>query len=1412
MRKRSQRREISNLEESQYISQPAKQTFEKKPFRINKNWWVAITLIGIFLLVLYFNTYYNVTSGVAINPEGVGFEKFYLSGPDPYYNMRIVQGTYTTGKYPYYYESDPLLNYPIGAGGGRAPLLNMLALGFSRFLVPFMNEIDAIGYSMQFIPALFGALIIFVIYFIGKELFNKKVGLIAAMFIAFIPAHLSSGHGSAYTLFDHDSLNLLLFFLTFLFLIKSIKEENSAKSLLYSLLGGVSLAGLSLVWVEAHFLFAVIAVYAIVQMFIDIFTNKIEFKVFRSNSIVLFAGYLISFPVVALNPNGFAPTLSLYICIIVTLFGAIYYLIGAKKIPWTISLPAVFSIGALGLILVYFADSLVKTFKFLDPLLYIRGIIFGTGIYGDKISMTIAEANTYGISQTVMSYGPALYWIGWFGLVLLCYYYYKDKKRRDYLLIIVLFLIDIWLAGIAGRFINDMVPIIALLAGWILWLFVDWLNYKQMLRNVKAAGGGFHGIRRGVKFLHVFGIILIVFIVILPNSFIAFDAVVPYNVYEKTPGNWTTFKQEMFGADYRGAYGLGIVKEKYWTHALSWLNDLDNETIDVNRPAFLSWWDYGFYEVALGGHPTVADNFQDGIPPAANFHTATSEDEAVSVWIVRLLEGDRTKNNNVLSDDVKQVLINYLGENNTVNISTWMDGVSSPSYGDPIGAAYDEKSSIKYPVGQQYPINAAYHDISKLLTTNLTSDQITWLYHDLQNITGWSVRYYGVEGYDKQIFNIFAFLSDKSLLLVNGIGDDFIDLKYNGYEVDRSTGQRIGGNQTWDAKEVLGWTHQERANKVITGTSQYYKDPYFETMFYKTYIGPSKGESGSKQEYDYQIPCIDMNHFYAEYISDFSNPELQYYNTGQAAVVIAKYYEGAYVNGSVYFNGDLVDSQIVVQKNLTYRPGFEIPIDHDTDNINESKPEFNLLAGAGAYLQIRRILGDAVSIIKNVTFDGTGTNDSEFAPITDDDAMRKSDNYERSLKINIEPANISGCIFDDKDYDGIYNSSVDEPVNNINVYVTEILSVKSQTDQTTGQTQQTIDNTGTTINVTNSKDGYYNFSGLLPGLYRLQFYDENDYLLDIIDLELHEGNNSYDVKKPKTGDIEGKVFYDENQNNDYDTGEEISGAEVKIYHYDPLTGEENLKGTTITSANGNYSFTNLFPGNINGKDLNVYILRAVKLPDYQYESAVYPVENQTITENISIGLIPVKVSGYTRYEGNAIGNISINFDPDASIDKNTAETNTTTSILDGSYLIDISPGYYNVSISKIEGSTLVYSYNGKLNVTKGQGTATFDISMIKNSTTVNGKTLFEGMNKNNISIIFEPDGSENNTAIAERVTSGINGSYKVEIAPGKYNITVNQTITEDNVNYTYKFSASNVEILLMDSFEYNINLSREAVE
>ncbi len=1374
MRKRAQRKGILTVE-PKHIMPTVK--MEEKSSYIKKNWWIAITLIAIFLLVLFFNSYFNITSEVAINPEGTSLDKFYLSGPDPYYNMRLVNGTIETGKYPYYSAKDPLLNYPLGQSGGRPPFLNMLAIGFSRLLLPFMSEVDAVGYSMQFVPALFGALLIFPVYFIGEALFGKKAGLIAAFLIALIPAHISSGHGSAYSLFDHDSLNLLLFFLAFLFLIKGIKDKDSVRSVLYALLAGTAVAALTMVWVEAQYIYAIIAIYVIVQMLIDIFMNKMEIKVPIVSLVALSSGYLISLPVTATKVGGFAPDIPLFLCLGIAAFSMVYFTFNRKKIPWTLSLPTILGIGIFGLVFLYFIDAISSAVPFFSPLSRLSGILYGSGIYGNKVSMTIAEASTYNISHTVMSFGPALYWLGWAGFLFLIYYYYKNKQRRDYLFIIVLFVIDMWLTGTAGRFINDMVPLIALLGGWVVWIVVDKIDYKQMVRNIRSAGGGLHGLRRGVKILHIFGVLFIAFLVILPNVYIAFDAAVPVNK-----------KADVFGAGAsEGAFGLATGKEAYWVDAYSWLSKQDTNITDfAKRPAFISWWDYGFYEVALGSHPTVADNFQDGIPPAANFHTATSEKEAVAVWIVRLLEGNIRDNNGLFSNSVIEALENRLGKNETDNITKWMKG-HSPSYNTPIGEEYNKELSKSWLVGQQYGPNAYYRDITKLLTDSLDDESITWLYHDIQEATGYSIQYYGVEGYDKQIFNIFGFLADKSLLMVAGQSgnpeDDFMQILYV-----------TNSGKEYNYTQVNELSQQELMDDPIVNTKPYYKDAYFDTMFYRTYIGPASGTSGQKEEFSYQLPCIDMRHFYAEYISNYS--KYAYYQ-GKSAVVIAKYYEGTYVNGSVTFNNNLVPVQIAVQKDI-YHYGAYIPVDHD--KVYTSSGKFNLIAPAGNItLQLRRNteLGDNAFIIKNVTFDST-TN-SELFPISDAEAMRNyGTNYERIVNISIEPGKIEGYTYEDEDDIEGYNVSIDKPVPNVEITIYEIEEFDTQTGN--------IKSTGGISTFTTDKNGYYNASSLMPGFYLVQAVLD-DFVIHENYIKINSGNNSYNMSKPKPAAVEGRTYYDSNENSNYDAGEELVNVDVEIL-YSMLDGNKKQVGETTTDSSGRYSFSSLIPGS--------YTFNATKFNtttgniDYRAEEENLLAENTTTSFNISMNLAPVTVSGYTKYEGENIGGVSLAFSPDGGITGNTAvKDDAVSNETTGRYSIELTPGSYNVSATKKVGQITAYSYDYKLEIYKGEESRTANVNMNKVSVTVSGSTKYNGENVNNITIDFEPTSIQDNTAEFARAKSNENAFYEIELVPGSYLVSVNETVEETGQNVTYTFSGT---LVIQDTDitkTYDIALARK---
>ena len=1400
MRKRAQRRFKPTVEEPKHIVQQAKLATVKTK-RMKKQYWIPLTLIAVFFLVLFFNSYYNITSDVTINPDVEGFQKYYLSGPDPYYNMRLVEGTYETGEYPYYSANDPLLNYPLGTKGGRAPLFNMMALGFSRFLTPFMNEIDAIGRSMQFIPALFGALLIFPVYFIGKTLFNKKAGLIGALFIAIIPIHISSGHGSAYSLFDHDSFNLLLFFLTFLFLILSIKQKDRMKSVLYAVLGGISLAGLSMTWVEAQYLYVVIAIYAIVQMFFDIFTNKIDLKVVLTTSIILWVGYLVSFPVIFSKSGEFSLQTTIFLALVVSAFGLFYYIFGKRRIPWTLSMPTIAILGGAGLVFLYFIKDISTSISILAPLQKLSGVIFGSGIYGNKVSQTIAEASTYEISHSVMSFGPALYWMAWAGFVFLMWYYYKNHQRRDYLFMVVLFIVNLWLAGTAGRFLNDMVPLIAVLGGWTVWMVADKIDYKQMIRNVRSAGGGFHGIRRGVKLIHVFGILFIAFIVILPNAFVAFDAAVPSAVYQKENEEgdlvWTNLKWEMFGTQYTGAFGIGVVKEKYWGNAFDWFSQQDvydndgNFIQPVDRPAFISWWDYGFYEVALGGHPTVADNFQSGIPPAANFHTATSEKEAIIIWIVRLLEGDKRNNNHIVSDEAKAVLNKYMDINTSAKITQWIEKTSSsPSFGTPIGAEYEESISKDYFVGQQYPMNAVYHDVIDVLTNEthgLTDEELTCLYHDIQDVTGFSIRYYGVEGYDRQIFNIFAFLSDKSTLLVGAPEDDFVIMYYEGYKIYTSNRTKIPGTeQSWKAQDIIDMTTEERNEIQITGSSQQFKDSYFETMFYKAYIGPYDYDQTTYQKIPLergklQMPCINMKHFYAEFISDLA--KYQYYDTGKAAVVIAKYYEGAYINGTVKFMNSSVDAQVAVVKNLTYTESEElslddVPIDHDKQSTDENG-NYSVIAGAGSYLQVRRYpeLGANAFVLKNITFNSL--NNTVLSLINDDDAMRRpGSNYERILNITIDPTGIEGTVYNDTDDDGEYNISVDEQLKDISVIIREVTEI----DVNSGNPS----NYDTATQLSTNEAGFYNLSELMPGIYEIITY-EDTFVINAGYSSLLQENTTFNIRKPKLSNIQGYAYVDGNGNSVYDSGEELANAEVKLNYKTIEDMTPIFVKSTTTNENGFYSFTSLIPSVGSTR----YIVNITKDNDYIGGKDAFPMENTTSYVNVSMEIAPVTVSGETTYADTGIDGVTIDFDVDYSVENNTAVPSTVTTASDGTYTVDLKPGLYNISIDKWDGNTLLYELmDQQLTLTQGEGTKdNVDFTLEKKSVTISGTTTYNGETISNVTVRFERDLTvENNTAINRAPKSDENGDYTDELTIGTYNVTAVKDFTQNDKNYTYTWT------------------------
>ena len=672
----------------------------------------------------------------------------------------------------------------------------------------------------------------------------------------------------------------------------------------------------------------------------------------------------------------------------------------------------------------------------------------------------------------------------------------------------------------------------------------------------------------------------------------------------------------------------------------------------------------------------------------------------------------------------------------------------------------------------------------------LTDEEITDLYHDLQQATGKSIRYYGVEGYDRQIFNIFSFLADKSLLILGTPKDKFVEILYKGYKVD-SRGNKIEGTDfTKSAEEIMNMSDEEKRYIRINDQNIRRLDPFFETMFYKVYVGAPPQttggymggggvEEGEKSIPRYHIPCYNMLHFYAEFVSDISKyPSIDSY--GMSAVVIAKYYECARVNGTVTFLGEPVNATLVVLKNITAL-GQTIPVPHDRTNTGKDG-EYSLLVPAGNItIQVRRYpeLGERAFVMKNVSFNKV--NDEKLSPITDKEAMRLV-NFTRFVDIDIEPANIKGYIYQNMDNDTGFNASIDQPLPDLVVSLREMEKIDTQNPEQNKFKRP--------LYLLTNNDGFYNKTSLKPGFYEL-YVSNNKYLFYATSLSLKSGVKFYNVSKPENVTIKGVVFYDKNGNGKYDEKEEVADARVRLLHK-MESGEEEVYNLT-TNETGRYVFKSVFPGKINNLNLNEYVINVSKLPEYQSEVTVYPEEGKTTFLNVSVQLANVTVNGTVRYNNKTVSDIIVKFTP-APVEDNTALRPSVQPVSDenGRYSVKLRPGWYNISVEKYEGNTLVYSHQSDINVEKNVSVRpNVDIVLTKHSVTVNGTTSYKGVAQPNITINFRPDlsVSEITQAKPRTVMSNEQGFYTAELSPGYYNISVeSEVFQKDGKNYSYEWT------------------------
>ena len=147
---------------------------------------------------------------------------------DGYWHSRMIATLLQTGSIP---THDPLAYYQLGGA------TTAVGSAFFWWLNATIYKIVTLGGAYQesvwfllikILPALFGSLVVVAMYFLGKEVFNRKeAGYLFAFFAAVMPAF---AYRTMAGWLEDDSFGFLPFVIGLVFLLRALKRERLDQS------------------------------------------------------------------------------------------------------------------------------------------------------------------------------------------------------------------------------------------------------------------------------------------------------------------------------------------------------------------------------------------------------------------------------------------------------------------------------------------------------------------------------------------------------------------------------------------------------------------------------------------------------------------------------------------------------------------------------------------------------------------------------------------------------------------------------------------------------------------------------------------------------------------------------------------------------------------------------------------------------------------------------------------------------------------------------------------------------------------------------------------------------------------------------------------------------------------------------
>ena len=512
-----------------------------------------------------------------------------------------------------------------------------------------------------YMPAILGSLSIIPVYFIGKELFNRWAGVIAAALLVVMPGEFL--HRSLLGFTDHHVAEVLFSTVSILFLIMAIKRAREREisfghvlsrdwprirgPLIYTLLAGVFLGLYLLSWSGGLMFIFIIFIYLVIQFVVDHLRRKSNDYVCVVSTPLFIVALLMLLPLLARGSLDTMARVSLLIAILVPIvLSVISRLMAARALKPVYYVFVLMGLTGIGLAVLHA----------ISPSL-LGSMLSQFSVFGQSGSMlTVMEATgilfpqgTFTLSMAWANFTTSFF-ISFIALVMLAFALVKERSAHKSLFLVWSVVMLLAVLG-QRRFGYYYAVNAALLTGYFSWKMLDIAGLSRLLarpREVVEAVEKFKKKKKQTRekakpktFMQPRGVLVSVIVV----GVVLFFLVIFPNV-----GLWRDSPTNLGGGLYIG-YTKPLaqqapIMDRGWYNSTSWLKD--NTPEPFGDPDFyyelyppkaefvypdtaygvMSWWDYGYFIMQIGHRIPNANPGQAGAVQAGKFFTSQNETSA----------------------------------------------------------------------------------------------------------------------------------------------------------------------------------------------------------------------------------------------------------------------------------------------------------------------------------------------------------------------------------------------------------------------------------------------------------------------------------------------------------------------------------------------------------------------------------------------------------------------------------------------------------------------------------------------------------------------------------------------------------------------------------------------------------------